>query len=142
MVQSGCQAASSMCRIPHMLQLHVSTTLPAVRARPPSGAYAAQGPMGHTAFDFWTMVYGLKSSVVLMLTRHREGHGMIKVPAPLSCTTNAQNHNVHRDLRLAGVCHSCAALRLFFARALASLSLCKSMNPAQDASMQYKCWIE
>ncbi len=50
-------------------------------------ACAAQGPMEHTAFDFWTMVYGQKSSVVLMLTRHREGHGMIKVM--LTCATQA-----------------------------------------------------
>ena len=88
--------------------------------------------MGHTAFDFWTMVYGLKSSVVLMLTRHREGHGMIKVPAHLSCTTDAQNHNVHRDLRLAGVCHSCAALKLFF---VARLSLINSVQVHEPCSV-------
>ena len=41
----------------------------------------AQGPMEHTAFDFWTMAYGAKSGVVLMLTRHREGPGMVKVHA-------------------------------------------------------------
>ncbi|KAK9826858.1 hypothetical protein WJX81_000664 [Elliptochloris bilobata] len=45
----------------------------------PSWRYiATQGPMENTAFDFWTMVYSRKCGLILMLTRHREGHGMIK----------------------------------------------------------------
>ena len=50
-----------------------------------------QGPMQNTAADFWAMVYSQKCGLVLMLTRHREGHGMVKV---CSLLAHQQHHPV------------------------------------------------